>query len=352
MSVPYDVAIAGGGPSGAACGTLCAQAGLRTLVLERCSFPRDKVCGDCLNPGCWPLFEELGIAETVRQAAPMPIANVAFADAEGRRIAFPLHGEMALPRRVLDDLLLRRCMEAGADVRQEAGLRSLEREKAGGWRISTQAGEFAALRLVAADGRNSTVARLLGAAPGARRDRVALQAHLPTPAGLARDIELHLLPQGYCGTAPVGDGVTNFCMVSTAPEMEALKAGVARRFGFDARQQQWRAIAPLERAPIRPLRDGVLYTGDAARVVEPFTGEGIYYALLTGMLAARHIATGSVERYPADCAALYRQRLWINRMARWAVTHPGGGAMLLRLLSLHPASLGFLVQRVSAPAQS
>jgi geranylgeranyl reductase family protein len=356
MSAPYDVAIIGGGPAGAACATLCARAGLRTLVLERCAFPRDKVCGDCLNPGCWPVFEELGVAEAVRASPHLPVAHVAFAGMDGRRTAFPLSGEIAIARRILDAILLRRAAEAGAEVRQEAGVRALRRDGAGVWRIEAQTGAatasatFTARELVAADGRNSTVARLLGLAPAARRGRVALQAHLPTPAGLeGMDIELHLLPDGYCGTAPVSPGITNFCMVATANRIDALKAAVAARFGIAA-GQEWRAIAPLERAPIGPLRAGVLFAGDAARVVEPFTGEGIYYALLTGMLAGRHLAAGTVPRYPGACRAIYRRRLWINRLARWAVTHPAAGGLLLRALSLHPPSLSYLVGRVTATA--
>ena len=348
----YDVAIAGGGPAGAACATLCAEAGLRTLVLEKSVFPRDKVCGDCLNPGCWPIFEQLGVAQEVLGSPHQPVSRVAFIGANGRRVALPLDGgepgEIALPRRILDAILLRRCEQAGAEVCQEMTLRALSRPDPGGlWRIEAGDRSFTARRLVAADGRNSTVARLLGAAPAARRDRVGLQAHVPTPAGLGRDIELHLLPHGYCGVAPVGGGLTNFCLVAAPVRLDALKSAVSARFAI-APGLQWRAIAPLERAPIGPLRDGVVYVGDAARVVEPFTGEGILYALQTAALAARHIVAGSLDQYPAAHAALYRRRHWITRLARWAVTHPRAGAMLLRLMSAHPASLQFLVEKVTA----
>jgi len=347
----YDVAIAGGGPAGAACATLCATAGLRTLILEKGIFPRDKVCGDCLNPGCWPVFEQLGVAREVLASPHLPVSRVTFAGADGRRVSFPLKGgeagEIAMARRILDSILLRRSAEAGAEVCQDMTLRALSRDPAGLWLIEAGDRSFTARRLVAADGRNSTVARLLGVAPAARRDRVGLQAHVPTPAGLGGGIELHLLPDGYCGVAPVGGGLTNFCLVAAPRRLDALKSAVCARFAIPP-GQEWRAIAPLARAPVGPLRDGVVYIGDAARVVEPFTGEGIYYALHSARLAAGHIVAGSLDEYPAAHAALYRRRLWINRLARWAVTHPRAGALLLRLLSAHPASLGFLVQRVTA----
>ena len=347
----YDVAIAGGGPAGAACGILLAQAGLRVLVLEKAVFPRDKVCGDCLNPGCWPVFEQLGVAGELLAAAHMPVAGVAFVGGNGLRVAFPLDsaepGEIAMPRRILDDILLRRCETVGANIFQGLAIRALSRDPAGLWHIKTGDRTFAARLLVAADGRNSTVARLLGVAPRARRDRIGLQAHIPAPASLGRDIELHLLPLGYCGVAPVGSGLANFCLVATADRIDALKSAISARFAISP-TQEWRSIAPLERAPIGPLGDGVVYVGDAAHLVEPFTGEGIYYALKSGTLAARHIVADALDQYPAAHAALYRRRLWINRLARWTVTHPRAGAILLRLMSARPASQRFLVEQVTA----
>jgi len=354
----YDVAIAGGGPAGAACGILCAQAGLRTLVLEKALFPRDKVCGDCLNPGCWPVFRQLGVAQKLLASPHLPISRVAFIAANGRRVSFPLDGaapgEIAMSRRILDAVLLQHCATAGADVRQNHGICALARNSTGLWQIQTADRSFSARQLVAADGRNSTVARLLGAAPAARRGRVAIQAHIAVPPGLDPGIELHLLPQGYCGIAPLApltpsSRLMNCCLVATPARLESLKTAISARFAIPA-AQEWRAIAPLERAPVGPLRGGVIYVGDAARVVEPFTGEGIYYALHSATLAARHIITHSLDQYPAAHAALYRRRLWINRLARWAVTHPASGAILLRLMSAQPASLRFLVQRITHPA--
>src|SRR2546423_13886484 len=60
-----DVAIVGGGPAGSSCAAFCAAAGLRTLLLEREKFPREKVCGDCINPACWPILERLELAEQI-----------------------------------------------------------------------------------------------------------------------------------------------------------------------------------------------------------------------------------------------------------------------------------------------
>jgi flavin-dependent dehydrogenase len=299
------------------------------------------------------VFERLGVTEAVLAAPHVRVGRVAFFGDGEMGVGFPLEGgergEIAISRRVLDDILLRRSAEAGAEVCQETTIRGVKRDGDGVWRIEAGSGSFAARRLVAADGRNSSVARLQGAAPAARRDRVGLQAHVADASWAESGIGLYLMAEGYCGVAPLGAGLTNFCMVATPERMERLKGAVGVRFGIQ-KTQEWRAIAPVQRAPVGPLRDGVLYVGDAARVVEPFTGEGIYYALHSGRMAAEHIIVGTVERYPAAHAALYRRRLWINRLARWAVTHPPAGALLLRMMTAHPASLRYLVGRVTAAA--
>ena len=79
----YDVAIVGGGPSGSTCAAKCAEAGLRVLLLERAVFPREKVCGDCINPACWPILERLGVADRVRAQPHSRFTEVVFTGARG-----------------------------------------------------------------------------------------------------------------------------------------------------------------------------------------------------------------------------------------------------------------------------
>src|SRR5215472_18136144 len=82
----FDVAIVGGGPAGSSCAAFCARASLRTLVLEREKFPREKVCGDCLNPSCWPILNRLGISERARRLPHAIFNAVEFIAISGQRI--------------------------------------------------------------------------------------------------------------------------------------------------------------------------------------------------------------------------------------------------------------------------
>ncbi|PYJ72749.1 MAG: hypothetical protein DME72_07405, partial [Verrucomicrobia bacterium] len=315
----FDVVIVGGGPAGSSCAAFCAGAGLRTLVLEREQFPREKVCGDCLNPECWPVLRRLGIAERVRELPHGILDTVEFIAIGGRKIVVDLpsgeESEIAIKRSLFDALLLSRARELDVDVCEATTVTALTNSH--GWRIETAGGKsFVARALVGADGRNSTVARLCNLLPRLSRERVALQAHIPLPADFGNRVVLQFLPEGYSGQAPVNREELNLCLVSKPSNMPALRRWAEKQFSLQ-RNHQWRTITPLTRAALAPARGKLFLVGDAARVVEPFTGEGIYYALRSGELAAQALvkiiqgndAGDPVTEYAEAHAAMYRGRL-------------------------------------------
>lgn len=352
----FDLIVVGAGPAGSCCAAHCARVGLRTLLLEKARFPREKVCGDCLNPSAWPVLERLGVADGVRALPHAPLDFVELIDLRERRITVPLPDgesrEIAVKRRHLDQLLLEHAAACGAQVLDGTPVTAISP----GWQVRTPDAMFTAPFLVAADGRNSTVARILGLLPPAARDRLAIQAHAPLPSGCERRVALQLRPEGYCGFSDVGDGQLNVCLVSTAVKMERLKAWAQRTFDI-APRHPWRSIAPLARGPVMPELPNLLLVGDAARVVEPFTGEGIYYALSGGELAAARIASAfknstdvDLAAWHAEQAAPYRGRLWVNRLARTAVLHPRAGHRMLAVLRIYPPLLGLLTGKIVSPA--
>src|SRR5215212_5530583 len=107
-----DVAIVGGGPAGSTCAAFCAAADLRTAIIEREKFPREKVCGDCVNPACWPILRRLEVAERLLASPHAKLACVDFIGITGRRVSIPLptdeNAEIAVKRSLLDHLLLER----------------------------------------------------------------------------------------------------------------------------------------------------------------------------------------------------------------------------------------------------
>jgi len=349
----FDVAIVGGGPAGSSCAAFCAQAGLRTLLVERETFPREKVCGDCLNPSCWPVLQRLQLAELVRGLPHGELRAVEFigTNRQSISIALPEGAEIAVKRKLFDALLLSRARMMGADIQEQTTVNEVRRNEH--WKIMTDKDVFEAKILVAADGRNSTVARLCNLLPRVGKERVALQAHIPLPRDFGDRVVLQFLPEGYSGQAPTGNGELNLCLVGKPNSVSKLKCWAENEFCI-SRDHPWRTITPLRREALPPVQSRLFLVGDAARVVEPFTGEGIFYALRSGELAAQAIGefiTGANEdkvarEFEHKQRAMYSGRLWLNRLARAAVLSPQVASRILSLAKVQPSLLRVLTSRV------
>jgi menaquinone-9 beta-reductase len=345
----WDVTVIGGGPAGSSAATFTAKAGLKTLLIDRAVFPREKVCGDCLNPGCWEIFDQLGVAGEIAGLPSARLQWVTFTNIRGRQIEhrFPNAGppETGIRRSVLDHALLMNAEKAGVEIRQGEPVTGVERS----WVIKTSRRQVRTKFLVAADGRNSSVARFLGAFPRTRTDRVACQTYFSADRPLHIALELNQL--GYMGIGTVGQGAVNLCIVARPKQIEELRSRISERFGLTP-EQRWNTVAPLSRRPVGTDDPTLFYVGDAARVVEPFTGEGILYALKSGSLAAESIIeshrNGSSlrHRYAERHRQLYAGRLWINQLARLSVLHPGISSTCLELLRFWPWPLDELTRRV------
>jgi geranylgeranyl reductase family protein len=352
-----DVAIVGGGPAGSTCAAFCAAAGLRTLVLEREKFPREKVCGDCLNPACWPVLQRLKLEEDIRNGPHASLDAVEFIAIGGEKLRVELarrnRGMISIKRSLFDHLLLNWARTLGAEIREEATLIALDRTAAKNWKIDIVRETFAARVVVGADGRNSTVARLRNLLPRPERERVALQAHIPLPSDFGNRIVLQFLPEGYSGQAPVNDRELNLCLVGTPPTISALRTWAEQEFKLPA-AQPWHTITPLTRAPVSVAHENLFFIGDAARVVEPFTGEGIYYALRSGELAANAIVRiirgedrqSVMREFVRAHRAMYRGRLWVNRLARATVLSPKTASRFLKVARFSPVVLRSLIRKI------
>ncbi|CAN5529906.1 geranylgeranyl reductase family protein [soil metagenome] len=353
----FDVVIVGAGPAGSACAAYCAEAGSRTLLLEREKFPREKVCGDCLNPSVWPVLQRLQLADRVTGLPHGELRRVDFVPIRGRGVSvdLPRDAEIAVKRSLLDQLLVHRATELGAEFREQQTVTAIAEpnDSRNQWQIDCAGCSYTAGVLVAADGRNSTVARLFGLLPRPQKERVGLQAHVPLPPGFGERVVLQFLPAGYSGQAPVGTGELNLCLVGKPIDMNELRTWAEREFGVPS-DHPWRTITPLRREALAPARRRLFLVGDAARVVEPFTGEGIYYALQSGELAAgiihKLIQNGdehaAIRAYTSAHERLYRGRLWVNRLARAAVLSPKFTSTLLRAGLLPTAALRALTAKI------
>jgi geranylgeranyl reductase family protein len=339
-----DVVVVGGGPAGAAAGIVLARAGVDVCVLDRARFPRDKTCGDAVSDGGVGLLEELGARAAVDAASHALVREGAAVFPDGTRIArqYP-NPNYIVPRLTLDDCLRRALEESGARLVQGRRVTSIA-QTAG--RVDGVAGpdlEWKAPLVIAADGHGSVGLSALGvAAPKGRHLAVSTTAYLrgvEFPDG--DEVSDHYfdeeLPYGYGWIFPAVDGVSNVGVYlradayqSTGKQLgdllsEFLVRKSARLGGAEmvGKPRTW----PLPIAP-RPgpvTGPGLILAGDAGGFVDPLSGEGIWQALRTGMLAgeiaAQAVAQGGLttalqrafeDRCRAEIGRPSRKKAWVQ----------------------------------------
>lgn len=304
-----EVLVVGAGPAGAATACLLARAGVDVLLLDRARFPRDKPCAEYLSPQASRVLSELGALAPIEAAGAAALRGMRVRAPDGHEIRGEFaaaHGfrgfrdrGLALPRRVLDAILLARARDAGARVLEGARVRDLVRGTDGRVRGLVVDGAhggrtFTAPLVVGADGLRTVVGRRLGLVRTGRFPRrVAVVAHYRGVAGMDDCGEMHVDAAGYAGLADVGGGLTNVAVVVPAGAASCMagdparwlaqwleaRAHLAPRFAAATRVSAARVVGPFNQRARRAWAPGVALVGDAADFFDPFTGEGIYAAL-------------------------------------------------------------------------
>ncbi|HEY0119414.1 MAG TPA: geranylgeranyl reductase family protein [Cellulomonas sp.] len=325
-----DVVVVGAGPGGSATAYWAAAAGLNVLLLDKASFPRDKVCGDGLTPRA--------VAELVRMGVPLREQD-GWIRNRGLRVhggghtvelpwpelsSYPAYG-LAKRRSGLDQLLVEHARAAGAKVLERTAVTGpLLDERTGRVVGVTARGEgdeplvVRAPLVVASDGVSSRLATALGRTP--RPDRpmgVAVRTYFRSPLHddpwMTSYLELwdgepgasNLMP-GYGWIFALGDGTVNVGLGSVSSTNAATKIDYRDLFGrwMANTPPDWGFTRDNQDGPVRgaalpmgfnrgPLYgNGVMLVGDAAGMVSPFNGEGIAYALAAGRVAAEAAAQG------------------------------------------------------------
>jgi len=353
----HDVIIVGAAPAGSLAALVLARAGHRVALLDRAAFPRAKVCGNCINPAAWEIWHKLGLTESYSALPHQELAGFTIRS-EGRLVfeqTFrpPHRGPRAIARDVLDDWLRREAQAAGAEFFPETTVTEIN---APNGVVETTRGPFSGKLIFGADGRNSIVARQSGLMPPPRRcHRVAWQASLPAPPGLDDHVHMHLFEEGYFGVSRYNSTEAVISMVLDSRRTQE-PLPLARRYFPQLGEQSWLRMNPITRAPAGTGAGRVWLLGDAARVVEPFTGEGITFALSTGLLAAEAAVDGLAKNDPASTLKtyarahrqLYRRRAWVNTLARWTLVTPSRTVRLLRKVKPPASLVSFLSNRVHA----
>lgn len=310
----YDVVIAGAGPAGSTCGRICAKAGLRTLLLERETFPRPKPCGGALSGRA---LSHLGLS-----LPPGLIERECY----GVRVHYGKHRvevrkdlpiAVMVSREKFDHYLAQQAVEAGASLHEEEPVREFSVQ---GDRVAvvTERGRYEGRCLVGADGANSVVGRTVR--PMFPRDEIAAAL-----VGMFRvddreiDERLDGLLDLYFGMTPLGYGWVfphkGYCSVGVmgqASEFDAppkVFSEFAASRGMAVARPQGHTI-PWGGFPRTVVGRRVLLVGDAAGFADPFHGEGMAGAILSGKLAGQAVVDGirgkkdALTWYAAECDRL------------------------------------------------
>lgn len=349
MKTGYDAIVVGGGPAGATAAILLAQAGWRVAVVEKARFPRRKVCGEFISGTTWPLLRQLGLAATLLEIAGPVVRRVGVYAGEAMvaaEFASPADCGRALGREHLDTLLLRRAVEAGAEVWQPYALSAF---------VANDGGYDCTIMDKGARETRTLHARLIIAAHGSwesgamptqdfrhpphAADLFGFKAHFLDSALPPDLMPLLAFPGGYGGIVHTDGGRVSLSCCIRRDQLEqcrqhwpGVKAGpavlahigssckgVALALSGATPDGAWLSSGPL-RTGIRSFgQAGIFAAGNAAAEAHPIVAEGISIAIQSATLlceqliarpdvrAGNSVSTDAFESIRRDYAMAWRR---------------------------------------------
>jgi geranylgeranyl reductase family protein len=269
----FDVAVIGAGPAGSTAAYRLASAGARVLLTDKATFPRDKPCGGGVTARAARLLP-FSIEPVVEDVVERMECGLRYRHRFSRQARAPL--AYMTQRKRLDHFLLEKAAEAGAEVRE---------------RTTVDARDVDARLVIGADGCNGSSAKQLALAEDVVHG-VALEANYPHDERFAHAmlLEIGVIRGGYGWIFPKGDHV-NAGVGGNEREGPRLRAELRRlceAYGVDpeaaAETRGYRL--PMRRPGTRLARGRTAVIGDAAGLVDPFSGDGMYEAFLSAQLVA------------------------------------------------------------------
>jgi geranylgeranyl reductase family protein len=301
----FDVLVVGAGPAGSTAAFRLASKGASVLLADKATFPRDKPCGGGL---------------TMRAVRQLPFSVEPVVEDRTTRVRFGLDFTRRIERTVdeplvlmtqrkrLDAFLVEQAASAGAEFRDGVKVTGLELDD-GGVQAQVDGSRVTAAHALLADGANGVSARAVGLDDG-REHGVALEANVPYGVVGEKDyrgllcLELANVPGGYGWVFPKGDhvnvGVGGW--EREGPRLREHLARFCREYGIpessleDVRGYRLPLVLPRARLAKGP----VALLGDAAGLVDPLSGDGIYEAFLSARLATEAVLAGGLEGYDRE----------------------------------------------------
>jgi menaquinone-9 beta-reductase len=308
MSESKDVLIVGGGPAGAALGTLLSRAGCAVAIVEQSSAAHDKVCGDFLSYEAAHYLRALGV--DLERMGGAEVTNVRLASRELiGECALPFTG-MGLSRRLLDEALLANARSCGTNVLRGKRVEHLRRAGDGWVALLGTGEEICGASAFIATGKHDL--RGWHRPEGKQNDLVAFKMYYrlrqEMAHAIAGQVELVLFPGGYAGLLGLGGGVTNLCLLVQRAVLGELGGNWRRLLKhiqsssrylaryLEGAEELLEKPVTISRIPYGYMRanaaGSVWRLGDQAAVIPSFSGDGISIALHSAQIAAQVFLEG------------------------------------------------------------
>jgi flavin-dependent dehydrogenase len=368
----WDAVVIGAGPAGSIAARQLALQAKSVLLVERQSWPRAKVCGGCLNQRALAHLDSLGQSSVVQAACGKPVQRIELRNGR-QRLEIPLPAGVAICRSRLDAGLARNAIEAGVVFLPGTTAHvAVERERVAVRRVELLASGYSPLHVrakvvIAADGLgHPSLGRLPEFQSVAQAGgKIGLACALAQAPPWLSDgaIMMAIAPAGYVGVVGTSDGRANVA-AALRPDFVKSSGGAAcvvrdilRQVGLlpltIAANVSWRGTPVLTRRSVRLIHERVFVLGDAAGYVEPFTGEGMAWAIESALLATPWIlesmrAWDETKAMGWDHAMRQRVRRnqFICRATAELLRRPGAVRATLRVIRYFPHIVEPWVRRV------
>ena len=338
----YDVIIVGAGPAGTCAALYGQRLGLKTLLLDKSQFPRDKTCGDALSGKSVKILDDLNLISGVDDLNGSVIKRIIFGNPKYSECELLLdkslnkkhikHGYV-IPRTVFDNFMLQQAKKVSE---YEEGFKVndliFDNNMVVGVKGATKSGEekeFRANLVFGADGPNSIVSKKAGLYDmNMEHTALGIRCYYENVNDLTDQIELHYVKEmnpGYFWIFPAGENRANIGvgMLKSIVKKEQKRLSDIMLDIIDSEnfRGRFKEAIPMEKPkgwnlPLGNIKrenhgGGFLLLGDAAGLVDPFTGEGIGNAMVSGRIASEVAAKAKQKNiFTKEYLKRYDQELW------------------------------------------
>ena len=341
MNNSYDIIIVGAGPAGTSAALYADRLGLKTIILDKSTFPRDKICGDALSGKSVKYMRELGVLDEVPKLRGSTIRRITFGSPSHKQFDIHLSNPQntgnikegyVIPREIFDNFLFEKAQKI-TEIRQGFNVSGLLYDNGKivgikGLRDKEKKEVYAPI-ILGCDGAKSTIARKLGFhTEDQDNTAIAIRCYYEGVKGLTDQIELHFVDEvlpGYFWLFPAGDNIANIGIGLSKKQAKKDERKLTEILGevtdspyFKERFKGSKRLEnpkgwslPLGRIERPNHGDGFMLLGDAAGLVDPFTGEGIGNAMASAKFAIE-VSKEAIKKndFSKKIFSKYHQLVW------------------------------------------